>query len=439
MQYIKDYWVEGEVFHASDLNELAGVVNGLTDSEADLDSRVSALEDESGAVYYTKSEVDALLTSKAGKQHTHQMKNIIGLPAALDEKQDVIKDLDEIRSGAALAATSIQVVRLTQEEYDELVSTGTVSDTTLYIIIEQPARIVHVIFEDYNGTILQEEDVLSGTIPEYTGETPTRDDDYDTVENLGTEYTFNGWSPEVVEVTANTTYVAQYSTRQFGYVTTTKYVKEKSEEISNNKEYIFVGIDVSYEGELNLAINDEFTTGKVFSIMEATVYTEQTFDNIEEFTVNGEQPRVFISLYQDGEAFYISHMEDNEGTQTRVYIGSSTANTGNNVFTINDSIPEGDNPSLILDSKFRWTFDENMGIVNNTYGRSIRFNQLSPRFAPYKSGQFATYLFYKEETREKEYINNMRTFKSVKPESRILVAYFQGYVSAEGVEEQEEI
>ena len=465
MSHIKDNWVENEVFHASDLNELAGVVNGLKDSEADLDSRVSALEAESGSGYYTKAEIDTLLANKAGKQHMHPMTNIIGLPAALEEKQDVIEDLDEIRSGAsmvpelktevdgkqdiiedldeirsgaALAATSIQVVRLTQEEYDELVSAGTVSDTTLYIITGHPTRTVHVIFEDYDGTTLQEEDVLSGTVPEYTGETPTRADDYDPVENLGTEYAFNGWNPEVVEVTANTTYVVQYSTRQFRYVTTTKYVKEEAEEMSNNKDYIFVGLDVSYAGELHLAINDEFTAGKVFSKMETTIYTEQTFDNIEEFTVDGEQPRVFISLYQDGEAFYLSYMKDNDGTQTRVYIGSSTANTGSNVFTVDDSVPEGDDPSLILDSKFRWTFDENMGIVNNTYRRSIRFNQSTPRFAPYKTGQFATYIFYKEEIREKEYINNRRTLKSAKPKSSIPVAYFQGYVSAEGVEEPEE-
>jgi hypothetical protein len=459
MSHIKDNWVENEVFHASDLNELAGVVNGLTDSEADLDSRVSALEAESGAGYYTKSEVDVLLANKAGKQHMHPMTNIIGLPAALEEKQDVIEDLDEIRSGAsmvselktevdgkqdiiedldeirsgaALASTSIQVVRLTQTEYDELVSAGTISETTLYIITEHPTRTVHVTFEDYDGTTLQEEDVLVGTVPEYTGDTPTRADDYDPAENLGTEYTFNGWNPEVGEVTANTTYVAQYSTRQYRYVTVNKFVKEETGSISADKDYIFVGLDVSYVGELHLAINDEFTTNKVFSKMEATIYTEQTFDNIKEFRVEGDQPRVFLGLYPDGEAFYLRDKTDDG------YIGSSTASTGSNTFSAKEYVQEGDDPSLVLSSKFRWAFDENMGIVNITYGRSIRYNQSMPRFAPYKTGQFATYLFYEVQTREKEYINNRRSLKSTKPQSNLPVAYFQGYVSAEGIEEPEE-
>ncbi|MCF0107936.1 MAG: hypothetical protein HUJ59_02895 [Bacilli bacterium] len=62
-----------------------------------------------------------------------------------------------------------------------------------------------ITYKDENGSILQTiNDVLEGTMPLYTLDTPTKDDDEDYT------YTFNGWIPEVVPATKDATYTATY-------------------------------------------------------------------------------------------------------------------------------------------------------------------------------------------------------------------------------------
>ena len=60
-------------------------------------------------------------------------------------------------------------------------------------------------FLNWDGSVLQSSQVAQGSIPSYTGETPTRpeDDQY--------TYTFSGWSPTVVAATADADYTAQFS------------------------------------------------------------------------------------------------------------------------------------------------------------------------------------------------------------------------------------
>ena len=62
-----------------------------------------------------------------------------------------------------------------------------------------------VTWVDYDGSILETDDVYSNDTPSYDGDTPERlADTYYT-------YTFAGWSPEVVAVTGNATYAATYT------------------------------------------------------------------------------------------------------------------------------------------------------------------------------------------------------------------------------------
>ena len=62
---------------------------------------------------------------------------------------------------------------------------------------------VKITWKNYDGTILKEDLVAKGVVPEYTGATPTKpNDEY--------SYTFSGWTPEVVAVTGEATYTAQF-------------------------------------------------------------------------------------------------------------------------------------------------------------------------------------------------------------------------------------
>lgn len=62
-----------------------------------------------------------------------------------------------------------------------------------------------ITFINWDGSRLQQTEVLEGDMPRYSGATPTRveDDDY--------TYTFTGWTPQIVVATADATYRATYT------------------------------------------------------------------------------------------------------------------------------------------------------------------------------------------------------------------------------------
>ena len=71
-----------------------------------------------------------------------------------------------------------------------------------------------IIFKDWDGTILKSEQVEEETIPVYTGAIPTR------IETAEYTYTFAGWTPNVVAVTGDATYIATYTATRKSYTIT---------------------------------------------------------------------------------------------------------------------------------------------------------------------------------------------------------------------------
>lgn len=63
-----------------------------------------------------------------------------------------------------------------------------------------------ITFKDWDGTVLSRQLVQQGTLPVYSGKTPTR------AETKTTKYTFVGWTPELAEVKKDATYTAKYIT-----------------------------------------------------------------------------------------------------------------------------------------------------------------------------------------------------------------------------------
>lgn len=72
---------------------------------------------------------------------------------------------------------------------------------------------VTVTFKNWDKTVLETKEITKGTKPTYTGETPTRET------TTSQRYTFSGWSPELSEITSNTTYTAQFSTENSSTLT----------------------------------------------------------------------------------------------------------------------------------------------------------------------------------------------------------------------------
>jgi hypothetical protein len=73
-----------------------------------------------------------------------------------------------------------------------------------------------VAFKNYDGLVLEAKQWEKGAIPSYSGSTPSRPSD------AKYSYVFKGWSPEIVAVSADATYTAQFTVSVNSYLVTFK-------------------------------------------------------------------------------------------------------------------------------------------------------------------------------------------------------------------------
>jgi len=80
----------------------------------------------------------------------------------------------------------------------------------------QPIAKSTVTFKNYDGLVLEAKQWEKGAIPSYSGATPSRPSD------AKYSYVFKGWSPEIVAVSAEATYTAQFTESVNSYLVTFK-------------------------------------------------------------------------------------------------------------------------------------------------------------------------------------------------------------------------
>lgn len=96
---------------------------------------------------------------------------------------------------------------------------------------DDPANQKHKITWQYeDGTVIKTDDVLVGTMPNYTGKTPSK-------ESVGgKKYTFNGWSPEIVVATEAKKYTAVFVEEDLTFTVT--FILDGGEWSLNNTQTI---------------------------------------------------------------------------------------------------------------------------------------------------------------------------------------------------------
>lgn len=87
-------------------------------------------------------------------------------------------------------------------------------DATYTAVFEDGVRYYTIEFVNYDGSVLQSEQMIYGEFPIYSGSDPYREDD------ITAYYTWNGWTPEIEPVTEDATYVASYEATQKTYTVT---------------------------------------------------------------------------------------------------------------------------------------------------------------------------------------------------------------------------
>ena len=310
----------------------------------------------------------------------------------------------------------VKLVRLFQSEYDTLVNEGTVDEMTLYIVSPDPIIEVTATFIDENGTTLYTQTINSGETPVYGGIAPSKEDVYDQTEDIGTEYNWDstdGWYPTISPITQDTTYTVKYTERQFRYVyTNEKWVREDGTTIDSTKNYLMVGDLISTTSttpsDLDLCISmDESVVSGGYRYKAGELYFANVNTSFKDFTEFGIDeayspitPTTFLQLETIGGGLYIKDKVTNK------YIGTTASA---NKFSCSTS----EDPTT-LGKGYRWEIDANGEIYNSTNKRYARLHHEptsnSVWFAPYKTGQLTTYLYYQHADRVKEYIDEVRTF-----------------------------
>ena len=148
---------------------------------------------------------------------------------------------------------------------------------------EKPAAVkkYNIVFQDEDGTVLQESEVKQGDVPVYEGLVPTKEstNQYD--------YAWNGWDNEIVAATQDQTYVAVYESVLKQYHIT---FKNGDGSILEEMDLEYGATPTWYENPTKaetVQYNYEFTgwNPSVHSVTDDQVYEPVFDENIQEYHI----------------------------------------------------------------------------------------------------------------------------------------------------------
>ena len=185
-------------------------------------------------------------------------------------------------------------------------------DATYSATFSEQLRTYTVTWKNYDDSVIKvDNNIPYGTVPSYTGDTPTRET------TSRATYTFTNWSPTITEVQGNQEYVAQYSSEgQFAFDRVNYTLK------SHHTENELIGspwINSNVRGQLRAiqkpSLKDDFyasvnydvmTQGELTPFEEDDIIVQEAFDEIysgeaASKTTNGGVYKSFLDKVANGD------------------------------------------------------------------------------------------------------------------------------------------
>lgn len=180
-----------------------------------------------------------------------------------------------------------------------------------------------VTWKNYDGTILATDTVVSGVTPTYKGETPVKES------TEQSDYTFSGWDPSPIPISADTIYTAQFTESPKTFTVTWKNDDGTVLETDTNVAY---GSKPVYNGSTPTKANDGETSYAFqgwspqitdnTKITEDTTYTARFLTNVNTYTIT----------WKDGDGNILKTEQCPEGIRPQ-YTGDTPTKTADAQYT----------------------------------------------------------------------------------------------------------
>ena len=145
-----------------------------------------------------------------------------------------------------------------------------------------------IIFQNYDETELQRSEVEYGELPNYEGEDPTKPADAQDT------YNFAGWDPQVVAVTGNATYTAQYTSTVNSYTITFKNGNEvlQTSQVAYGEMPVYTGAKPTKAATAQYTYDFSGWDSEIVAVTGAKTYNAQFTGTVNSYTItfmNGEE------------------------------------------------------------------------------------------------------------------------------------------------------
>ena len=161
--------------------------------------------------------------------------------------------IEQVEYGTLPSYTGDAPTKESTTEYDYAFSGWSPSiiavegDAEYTATFEQTVRKYNITWKNYNGDVIKTDQVTYGTLPVYEGDLPEKESD------MEYNYIFDGWNPEVVNVTGDAEYIAKF--RQETRTYTVRWVNYDGT-ILETDENVPYGTTPTYNGSTPTKVDD---------------------------------------------------------------------------------------------------------------------------------------------------------------------------------------